>query len=344
MLLERLRGGRRAAGQTETILVVVGIAVALLIGTTIFGRKIASFFAKRTADLDAGTPASKPADGGEEDQFFGVPLVDPATIAIPAAIQESGIVFDPKFTPQQQAAFVAALAQLPKALQELAPKTLQFSTQKNVQVNTTRQFIIIGPFALDPNAPGAINDFFVKTTGIDPGFTVPRILFHEIVHVFHKQNSGIVDPLFSDFDSRKGKLESDEQFVVAQFAIEAVEAEIKKLAKKKGKEAFDQDGLPNPEVFGQILDENPDLKKDLQEAQREISARLEAFGFPSRFPGDDHAIKNPREAFAIAVEIAKFQPDKFREFREKANDSDPSNDVLSPELIQFIDDHPELLK
>lgn len=351
------RTSRRGLGSTETILIVVGIAGALVLLVGVFGRRVARLTKSASEHLDGQPAAAQP------DTLLGTPgaLGSAAgsggggTTGAPASAPTGtggGTVGNPTFgagfDADTEKKIRESLARLPKTLQDLPLVSIDFTAGENASFNKTKTTLLLGPFVTDPNGPKGVNTVLENSTGINPGFTLDRVIFHEVLHDFQKQNEAVVSAGFPDADFKKKvqALESNPKFAAANDAIQSLEFEIDLKAQELGLGsafAASGDGL-NPDVAAKVFEKAPELKTQLQAAQRELSKVIEAGGFPSRFAGDDHSIKNTRELFAISVEIAKFDPTKFQQFRDLAADADPANDVLTPAQIQFIDDHPELLR
>ncbi len=237
------------------------------------------------------------------------------------------------FTPEEKAQVDAALARLPEALRTLPLKGRGIVFNRDepfAAFDRGSDIIFLGDavFRLEESNAEAL-----RRTGVDPGLSLERVLFHEAIHGFHDFNPGLVDEFLDlAFQAKQQALASDPRLPEQVAALSAIGDEIRARARKAGKPAAD------------LVAEDADLRGRLFGVHEEISRIVESHGLPSRTPGDTHAGKNGQEFFAVVFEIARHDPEKFRRFRELAADGDPANDILSPAEIAFVDRHPELLK
>lgn len=347
---------RSAAASSETILIVMGVAVALLLVVTFFGRRVAGLFGAGAKGLDGQTVA---AGGGSGSNAGGVDgflpgntpagtsdgTTDNSKVGATAGSLSSGkaIKFDPKFTPKEKETVLKAILDLTSGLDDLAPVEVKRTKAQNGSENSSKRILIVGPFTLDPDAKGGVNDFFQRTAGVNPGFSPERVIFHETVHAFHFANETTIEALFQA-DATKPSFESVSEAALksqavadARLGVAAIEDEVASRAKEKGLKGKDKDGNLIPAVADKIFADDPSLKADLLQAQVDLSKAVNDAGFPSRFPGDTHALDNTREFFAIVVEIAKFDPGRFKDLKNNPN-------FPFPDVLQFIQDHPELLR
>ncbi len=232
---------RRAASTTEVLLIVVGIGVALLLAATLFGNKLSRIWYGSTKSLD-GAPAAGPqpdtllsntggsgaannggsGSGGSTTTPTSAPAAGTGTIATAA--------FGTEFDEAAKKIVSNAIAKLPKALQGLPLDGITFTSGQNASFNSTKNTLLLGPFVIDPNGTRNVNDFLENTTGVNPGFTLERTLFHEALHDFNKQNPAGVGLAFTEqgFKDKVKALEADPKFQEAKDAISSAEFEIEK--------------------------------------------------------------------------------------------------------------------
>ncbi len=351
------RGRRPAAASTETVLIIVAVAVVLLVGVTVFGQKIAALWKGATKTMDRGTPFAVEAGTTNLDVNTDTTIANPGGTTNEVVAANRATLGDrfpiSGFDESSRRRVEAAIAALPAALREAAIREVIPSDADNAFFRPATvdeegapagNGVEIGDFILKADSDQGINDAIFKLRGVNPNISFEEILFHEFAHAFEFNGGEAIVKGFVGiaFEKKRAALEADPEFQAAVAEKEAIQEILRQKAAELGLEVAEDD--VDPDAFDAVFAQNPDLRDRFFAVNREITRRVEKNGFPSVFPGDKHAADRSSEFFAIVLQIAKFRPKEFQRFRELANDADPSNDILTPEEIAFIDSHPELLR
>lgn len=346
------------AASSETIILVTVIAIVLLIALTVFGQKIAVLFKSTSKSLDRGSPTKRDSALSTLDIYTDTSLANPrgttnATLAAANAVPTLGnLPFDPAITEPQRNRLLAALNRLPAAVRDAGIVGVTQQGAQNAFFNPGTNRVEFGGFAVTPDGDQHINDFLYVLTGQNQNWSLERVLYHEMIHAVQHNNPALANSFLNiGYNAKYNALQADPALAPAQAAQQAaLQALI--AAHVPPPPMVDGAGNLNTDALEAVERANPQLAANLFAANQTLTNIVTAHGLPSRFPGDTHAggdsgqsLNSGRaEYFAMVMETARHAPDTFADWRRRAADADPTNDVLSQAEIDWVDAHPELLR
>lgn len=291
---------RRAATMTEYLVILTIVAVACLLAVLVFGRQIANLFKRSTEAIATGsvkgttpepgglntrTPYLAPNEGGHVESLTGTVVILPADQSRFDALTAGG-----GFTADELRQVRDAFYGLPAAYQAVAIAALKRHPGAHPGVAYYRPADNTVNFS--DTVFGGLDAFnrLIADRGGTLQYTVDRILFHEMSHALQKNNpalvQGFLDQSYAAKTAKKAELQV--KLDAQQALIDAAQAELD---------------------AGTIT--AAEFKRRRNAALAEQSRLAESYGFPSRFPGDLHSLKNDREYFAIMAETYKFERARF---------------------------------
>lgn len=346
---------RRGAGKTEYIIIVTVVAIVMILALTVYGQKIAALFKGSVKSLDRGQPFKSDPKLSQLDINTDTSLANPAGTTNPEVAKARGVPsiagrnYDPNMPESERRRLEDAFNHLPPTVRDIPIGGADHIHDQNAYFSPGTNNIMVGPFIITPNGDQEINDFFYALTGQNNGWTLERVLYHEMMHAYQHHNAATVDSFLNiGYDAKYNALNADPAYAAARAENTAVWTAIQ-AAVPAGKNLF-TGGKLDLDVLQEILRTNPALRDRLYANNAEITRLNLAHGLPSRYPGDAHAggdagqslASGRAEYFAMVFETARHNPTQFAEWRRLAGDGNPANDVLSQAEIDWIDNHPEL--
>ncbi len=358
MNIARIRRTVSGATMTETIIIVTAVAVVLIVSLTVYGQKISALFRGATTSLDRGSPTKRDAPTSNLDIYTDTTIANPrgttnaeltAARGVPSI---GGLAIDPNLSESDRNRLIAALNRLPPAVRDAGIAGLTHQGAQNAFFNPGTNSVEFGPFAVQADGEQQINDFFYALTGQNQGWSLERVLYHEMIHAVQGNNAALADSFLNlAYNNKYNNLQADPALAAAQTAHQNAFAAIA-AAHVPPPPLVDGAGTVNVLALQRTLDANPALAQALYAANDQLTQVVQNHGLPSRYPGDTHAggdsgqsLNSGRaEYFAMVMETARYQPAEFQRWRDLAADADPTNDILTPAEIAWIDAHPELLR
>ncbi len=338
---------RRGASMTEYAIVVTVIAIALILGVTVYGQKILSLFAGASKSLDRGAPTKVDAYGSGLDINTDHTLANPrgttnAEVTRLNATPLAALPTDANLTESDRRRILAALDRLPADVRNAGITGIDHTNDNNAYFDPSTNHIIVGNYVIRPDAPQERHDNRYAIYGIQLNHPLERVIYHEMLHAYHHNNSAVVDGFTGlNYAGKQAALNADPAYATATADQQQALADLEAAANAAGGSIY-SGGSIDPAQFERFAAANPEIRDRWYEANDRRSAIAESHGLPSRYRGDVHSAGNDHEYFAIVLETARYDPGKFQRWRDLANDADPGNDVLTPAEIAWIDAHPNL--